>query len=77
MNIVNNSAITNGTKQKLAQILHKNGKRDWMYDAMEETVCHKISVNQSTLQLKAEDKTILSLGNETNRSHQPHTHKYI
>lgn len=57
MNIVNNSAIMNSTKQKFAQILHKNGKRDWLYDAMEETACHKISVNKSSLQLKAEDKS--------------------
>ena len=57
MDIVNNSAIMNGTKKKLAHTLHKNGKRDWKYDAMEETACHKISVNKSSLQLTAEDKS--------------------
>ena len=43
--------------ENLHKILHKIGKRDWMCDAMEETACHKISVNKSSLQLKAEGKS--------------------
>ena len=56
----------------------KNGKRDWMYDAMEKRqLVIKPQWIKVRYNLKLKAKVILALGNEINRSHKPHTQIYL
>ena len=64
--------------ENLHKILHKNGKRDWMYDAMEKRqLVIKSQWIKVHYNLKLKAKVILTLGNKTNRPHQPHTQIYL